>query len=548
MAKGPLQALSARLDKSSSKQWAKRALYASAIIFLFALILLPPVLGITFRLGLVGQVLQDRGLTARAQSAILWSFAIAFSVAFLDLLAGLPLAWLIARGGSRFVSFFDALVDIPFIIPTVALGFSTLLFWSGPSGLSGLFGAQVLSPGLYLILLLHFAFSFPVIVRVMVGELLSYDTIYETAARSLGAKMFTIARTVTLPMLRPALLAAFLLAFARSLSETGATIMVAGSFENGPVFIQNAKDAGLEGPMVLVSLALIVSSITVFALIRVAGNRLRLPLRRAWPRIEGDLSSGGSVRVRDSITLLIFGLLVLLPSLFITLPAAGALFDGTLTRALRGEGIWSDYWQSMLLSYGIGIIATLLNIAMGMPVAILIARRRMGQAGSTLLEALVNVPIVVPSVALGVSLALFWRSFRFLPEFWILVLSHTTITYTYFVRAMAAAIESIPEEMEETARTLGSRPLNVFRRIVVPLTKYSIFSGAILTFTRSVDETGAASAVSRELKTAPVLLVSWVRQAVPAGPSDIALGIAFLVLTSFASLLALRLVVYRRGR
>ncbi|MFB0557578.1 MAG: ABC transporter permease subunit, partial [Candidatus Bathyarchaeia archaeon] len=264
MAKGPLQALSARLDKTSSRPWAKRALYASAVIFLFAFILLPPVLGITFRLGLVGQVLQDRGLMERAKSAILWSFAIAFSVAFLDLIAGLPLAWLIARGGSRFVSIVDALVDIPFIIPTVALGFSTLLFWSGPSGLSGLFGAQILSPGLYIILLLHFAFSFPVIVRVMVGELLSYDTIYETAARTLGAKMFTIARTVTLPMLRPALVAAFLLAFARSLSETGATIMVAGSFENGPVFIQNAKDAGLDGPMVLVSLALIVSSITVF--------------------------------------------------------------------------------------------------------------------------------------------------------------------------------------------------------------------------------------------------------------------------------------------
>ena len=500
------------------------------------------------RLGLVGQVLQNRGLMARAKSAIIWSFTIAFVVASLDLLSGLPLAWFIARGGSKYVNLKDALVDIPFIIPTVALGFSILLVWSGPSGLSGLFGTQIFTPGLSLVLLLHFAFSFPVIVRVMVGGLLSYDTIYETAARTLGAKMFTIARTVTLPMLRPALVAAFLLAFARSLSETGATIMVAGAFENGPVFIQNTKDAGLEGPMVLVSLTLIVASITVFALIRVVGNRLRLPLRRAWPRIEGDLSSRGSVKVRDSMTILIFGLLVLLPSLFITLPAAGALVDGTLMRALRGDGIWSDYWRSMLLSYGIGIIATLLNIAMGMPVAILIARRRMGQAGSTLLEAMVNVPIVVPSVALGVSLSLFWRSFGFLPEFWVMVLSHTTITYTYFVKAMAAAVEGIPEEMEETARTLGSRPLNVFRRIVVPLTKYSIFSGAILTFTRSVDETGAASAVSRELKTAPVLLVSWVRQAVPASPSDIALGVAFLVLTSFASLLALRLFIYRRRR
>jgi thiamine transport system permease protein len=181
-------------------------------------------------------------------------------------------------------------------------------------------------------------------------------------------------------------------------------------------------------------------------------------------------------------------------------------------------------------------------------VAILIARKKMGKTGTTLLEAVVNVPIVVPSVALGVSLALFWRTLGFLPEFWIMVLSHTTITYTYFVKAMAAAVEGIPEEMEETARTLGSRPLNVFRSIVLPLTKYSVFSGAILTFTRSVDETGAASAVSRELKTAPVLLVSWVKQAVPASPSDIALGIALLVLTSFASLLALRLLIYRRRR
>jgi thiamine transport system permease protein len=548
LAKGSILTINARLDKISSEPWVKRVVYASAILFLLAFILIPPVLGITFKLGLVGQVLQEPGLMARAKSAILWSFAIAFAVASIDLLAGLPLAWFIARGNSRSVSVVDALVDIPFIIPTVALGFSTLLFWSGSSGISGLFGTQVLSPGIFLVLLLHFAFSFPVIVRVMVGAFLSYDTIYETAAQTLGAKMFTIARTVTLPMLRPALVAAFLLAFARSLSETGATIMVAGAFENGPVFIQNAKDAGLEGPMVLVSLTLIIASISVFALIRVAGNRLRLPLRRAWPRIEGELSSPSSVRVRNYMTLVIFGLFVLLPSLFITLPAAEALTDGTLMRAFRGEGIWSSFWRSMMLSYGIGVVATLLNIIMGMPVAILIARKKMGKTGTTILEAVVNVPIVVPSVALGVSLALFWRTLGFLPEFWILVLSHTTITYTYFVKAMAAAVEGIPEEMEETARTLGSRPLNVFRSIVLPLTKYSVFSGAILTFTRSVDETGAASAVSRELKTAPVLLVSWVKQAVPASPSDIALGIALLVLTSFASLLALRLLIYRRRR
>jgi thiamine transport system permease protein len=533
------------MDDVSSKPTVRRLMYAGAVLFFVAFILLPPILGITFKLDLVPGVLSDGELMARAEGAIFWSFAIAFTIALFDLVAGVPMAWFIARSGSRWVSVIDALVDIPFVIPTVALGFSTLLFWTGSSSPISLLGFT-LSPGLALILLLHFAFSFPVIVRVMVGELLSYKGVYETAARTLGARAFTVARTVTLPILRPAIIAAFLLAFARSLSETGATIIVAGSFENGPVFIKNAKDAGLEGPMVLVSFTLILASIAVFALIRVLGTRLKLPLRNAYPRQEGALSSGRSVALRNAATIVIFLLFVLIPSVFITFPAAEAATDGTLGRALSGAGIWSNYWQAMGLSYLLGVMATLINIAVGLPVAILIARRRLGKTMTTLLEAAVNVPIVVPSVALGVSLGLFWRSFSFLPEFWVLVFAHTTITYTYFVQAMAASLEGIPTEMEETARTLGSKPLNVFRRIIVPLTKYSIFSGAILTFTRSVDETGATTAVADQLRTAPVLLVSWIKQVVPATTSDIALGISFLVLTSFASLLALRLLVYRR--
>ena len=531
------------LDELSSRPNVKKAVYVVAILFLVTFILLPPVLGITFKLELAEQVFSEPELLIRAEAAVFWSFAIALSVAALDLLAGLPLAWFIARGRSRWINVVDALADIPFVIPTVALGFSTLLFW-GNTGPVSVLGFSI-APGLILVLLLHFTFSFPVVVRVMVGELFAYNTIYETAAKTLGARAFTIARTVTLPLLRPGLIAAFLLAFARSLSETGATIIVAGLFENGPVFIKNAKDAGLEGPMVLVSFTLILSSVAVFALIRLLGNRLRIPINSVYPGPEARLSTRGSVSFRNGVTLLIFGLFVLVPSIYITFPAIGALTDGTLQNAISGVGVWPSFWQAMTLSYTIGVLVTLINIAAGLPIAVLIARKRVGGLGTTLLDAVVNVPIVVPSIALGVSLGFFWRSFGFLPEFWILVFSHMTITYAYFVKAMSAAIEGIPEEMEETARTLGSKPFHVFRKIILPLTKYSFLSGAILVFTRSVDETGAATAVSQTLKTAPVLLVSWVKHQIPVTESDIALGIAFLVLTSFASLLVLRLIVYR---
>jgi ABC-type spermidine/putrescine transport system permease subunit II len=543
---GVRAAIATTFDKLSSRSSMKKLVYVGAIVFLVAFILLPPVLGISLKLDLAQQVLSNPELLKRSESAIFWSFTIALSVAAFDLAAGLPLAWYIARGRSRWISVIDALADIPFVIPTVALGYSMLLFW-GSTGPVSLLGFSI-QPGLILVLLLHFAFSFPVVVRVMVGELLTHNVIYETAAQTLGARSFTIARTVTLPLLRPGLVAAFLLAFARSLSETGATVIVAGVFENGPVFIKNANDAGLQGPMVLVSFILILSSVAVFAFIRLLGNRLKIPISRVYPGPEARLSSKESVDLRNGLTFLIFGFFVLIPSIYITFPAITALTDGTLQEALSGVGVWASFWQAMALSYSIGIIATLINIAVGLPIAILIARRKIGKIGTTLLDAACNVPIVVPSVALGVSIGFFWHSLGFLPEFWILVFAHMTITYTYFVQAMAAAIEGIPTEMEETARTLGSRPLHVFRKIIIPLTKYSFLSGAILTFTRCINETGAATAVSQNLKTAPVLLVSWVKHQVPVTTSDIALGIAFLVLTSFVSLLVLRLIVYRRKK
>lgn len=116
------------------------------------------------------------------------------------------MAWLIVRGKSRWTTIIDSLSDIPFIIPTAALGYSFLLFWSGEEGLSRIFGGgSIVPPGVLLIMLLHFAFSFPVIVRVMVGELLNYREVYEVAARTLGAHPFTAVRTVTLPILKPSL-------------------------------------------------------------------------------------------------------------------------------------------------------------------------------------------------------------------------------------------------------------------------------------------------------------------------------------------------------
>jgi len=496
----------------------------------------------------MGQIFGDPSLISRATAAIYASFAIAIFVSIIDVVAGLPTAWLITRSKSKWLSVLDTLADMPFIVPTVTLGYSLLLFWSSPEGISSLFGGSLVSPGWLLIVLLHFAFSYPVIVRVMVGALLDYEREYEEAARTLGAAPLTADRTVTFPILKPSLIASFMLAFARSISETGATIMVAGAFENGPIFISKLKTAeqpGYEGALVFVSFILIAISCMIFAAVRLLGPRLKMPIRKVWPATERKLSSSGVTTLRNGATLLVFLVLVLIPSLFVVLPAIYAISNGTINQALMGVGIWQGYWQSLFLSYALGAIVTLVNTMVGLPIAFLIARRRMGAAFSAILDVLVNVPMIVPSIALGISLSIFWKNFAFMPEIGLLIFAHLSITYPYFVRSMAAAIERVNIDFENAARTLGGRPFTVFRTIILPLTKYSMIAGAIMVFTRSVSETGATLAVTK-LKTAPVLLVEWVKGAVPATSLEIGLGCGILVVLSFIILLILRLVV--RGR
>ena len=554
------------LNRLSSKKHLKYTIYIVAIAVFFGIILIPPIIGIFIKVPEISSFLNYPDLVNAAEIAIANSFVIGLIVAALDLLAGIPLAWMITRSKSRWISILDTLADLPFIVPTAALGYSLLLFWSSATGISSLFGTSIVSPGYILVMLLHFTFSFPVVVRVLVGAMMDYKMEYERASRTMGAPPLTAARTVTFPILKPSLLAAYSLAFARSLSETGATFIVAGLvFQNGPVFIQDLKNslaagtippATYEGGTVFTSIILIAVSLVIFGLIRVVGNRLHLPsglFGKKLPSFEKKLSYKKGVWTRNTLALAVFFGIVLIPSVFVALPAFQAVSQGTnLVDALTGAGIWASFWNSLALSYVLAVIVTVLGILAGIPMAIIIARKTFGKLPSAILDSLMNIPIIVPSIALGISLKFFWQGSG-IPDFALLILAHLAITYPYFVRSMAASIERIPIELEDASKTLGAKPFTVFKSIILPLTKYSIFSGAIIVFTRSVSETGATLAVTSSLQTAPVLIVNWVNS-IRVGPAlagvnqqTVGLACGLLILFSFIILLALRLLT-KKGK
>jgi ABC-type Fe3+ transport system permease subunit len=94
-----------------------------------------------------------------------------------------------------------------------------------------------------------------------------------------------------------------------------------------------------------------------------------------------------------------------------------------LNQAIAGTGVWQGYWQSLLLSYVVATVVTLLNVVLSLPMAVLIARKRWGSGAATALDVLSNVPLIVPSIALGASMGIFWRNFAFVPEVALIIFS-----------------------------------------------------------------------------------------------------------------------------
>jgi len=187
-------------------------------------------------------------------------------------------------------------------------------------------------------------------------------------------------------------------------------------------------------------------------------------------------------------------------------------------------------------------LATAVDLLLGLPMAVLIVRRRWGRLNE-LLNTLVDIPLVIPTSALGFSVYLFWglKGVGVLPPgFWLLTLTHIALAYPYAVRSLVAVLESVDPSLEEAARTLGAPPFTAFRTVTLPLIKPGLLSAAILSFTRSLGETGATIVVMGRVRTIPVLIVQWAESmALPAA----AFACVILILISYLLLLSLRYIV-----
>ena len=164
--------------------------------------------------------------------AIGLSFRIALWCAVLILPPAILLAWWLARKNFRGKSLVEGFVNLPLVLPPVASGFILLLLL----GSNGIIGSWLydwlgikIAFTFYAAVLASMIVSFPLAVRAIRLAIEMVDPGYEEAAKTLGANSLQSFIRITLPLALPGIISGFVLAFARSLGEFGATIIFAGN-------------------------------------------------------------------------------------------------------------------------------------------------------------------------------------------------------------------------------------------------------------------------------------------------------------------------------
>ena len=484
------------------------------------------------------------------------SLQVAAVVTVFDIIVGVPIAWILARYEFRGKNILDTMVDMPMAVPTSALGFSIYLFWGTNNGLSRLFNSQVgfVSQGTLLIMLAHVAFTFPYVTRSIKGIITDLDLNLEKAGKTLGASPFTIARMISLPMVKEGLLAGTVLAFTRSLGETGATLIVSGVYQTAPVVIVSWMK-GLKIPTTaFLALILILISLTLLTLVRLFARKVGLPWSKVFPKFERKLSSKKVTRTRNGMALFLFFIFVFIPALFVIIylfqwwgksPFSGDPTAGMIYQVFQApDQKISEILRALGTSLEIALIVTLINLVIATPMALLVSKMK-NKKMKGFLDLLIDIPLVIPSSALGFSIFFLWGSngmHILSPGFFMIIIAHVSFTYSYCVRPLIGSFDAIPTMYDEAATAFGASKFTTFRKVTLPFLKSGLIAAAIMTFTRSMSETGATIITMGIERTIPVLIVDFFEASTfPAA----AFAATILIIISFAMLILLRRITRR---
>ena len=457
----------------------------------------------------------------------------------LTLVVGLPAAHLFARLQFRGKSFLRLLTAIPFMLPTVvvAAGFNAFL---GPRGwvnvaLMTLFHLQT-PPVPFVgtfgsILLAHVFYNTTIVIRLVGNALSHIDPRLEQAARTLGADSRRVFWRVTLPLLRPSLLAAGLLVFIFDFTSFGVILLLGGPrFSTLEVEIYKQAVQVFNLPLAaLLSLIQLLSTL-IFSILysRVVIRSVVMVSPRPAGTIEHPPRSGGEKRFRALMVTLLL-IIFLLPLLSLPLRSVARLDAARGQRGPVSYGLTTDYYRELFVnrsssifyvppfeaignSLGYAVLTVVLSLGLGFPAAAALARPgRLEQ----FLDPLLMLPLGASAVTLGLGFIITFNQppFAFIGSPWLVPLAHTLIALPFVIRSLQPALASIPQELRQAAASLGASPRRAWFAVDWPIVARATLAAAVFAFTVSLGEFGATSLVVRpEYPTIPIAIARFLSQ------------------------------------
>ncbi len=247
---------------------------------------------------------------------------------------------------------------------------------------------------------------------------------------------------------------------------------------------------------------------------------------------------------------LLFALFLGMPVLILVLRA---VLDGSLQVAVASPVVLDALWLSLVTT----AVSLVITVVLGLPLAFVLARRRF--RGKGLLEAIVDLPIVLPPSVAGLALLLVFGRRGLLAEPFELfgvsvafttiavILAMTFVSAPFFIRSARTGFASVDRDLEDAARVDGASEPQLFRAITVPLAAAALAAGLVMSWARSLGEFGAtimfAGNVEGRTQTLPLVVYAEFQ----GGNLDAAIAAAaILVLAAFGVLVAVRVMHWGR--
>ena len=255
---------------------ASTALSLGLVTTYLSLIVALPIAALVFESTNAGaQGFWDVVSSPEAVAALKLTLWTSIAVALLNAVLGTITAWVLVRDDFRGKALVNAVIDLPFALPTIVAGLTLLALYGPQSPV----GVNVAFTRTAIVLALLFV-TLPFVVRTVQPVLLELDEEMEEAARSLGASEVTVFRRVVLPNILPGILSGVALAFARAVGEIGALVIISGNLpyktEAASVYVLGRIESGDRAGAAAVAVVLLVVS---FGVLLAIGGIRRLATR-----------------------------------------------------------------------------------------------------------------------------------------------------------------------------------------------------------------------------------------------------------------------------